>query len=160
MADLAGKAVLGGAIGFGIYMLVSGLGFGDGGRAAGRGAGSSPTAEVPPSLEPPVSPPVAPQPVVRDQQPLNFLLSPRGFEARDAAWMACVPAKIYALADVVARVKAGGRADLDLKISGATLQKDVEAALTGLSRAGIKVFRSTSTQVSGTRGAYRRGVPW
>jgi hypothetical protein len=144
-----GKLVLGGAVGFGLYLLITGLGFGGLGRGEGQG-------EVPLPIRP------------RDAQRLNFLLSSRGFESRDADWKPTTPPTIYTVNELIARVKDGGRADVALRILGSAIQRDVDAALAALKQGGIDVWKMEASpptvspspaHVSGNaRGEYgRRG---
>jgi hypothetical protein len=146
-AKSVGSLVLGGAVGFGLYMLITGLGFGFGGGGRGRGEGrEEDRGETPPA---------------RSKERLNFLLSPRGFEPRGADWKPAAAAKILTLEEVVARVKDGGRSDLNLKVSGDAIQRDVEAALVAFKQHGIDVVKveTTAAHVSGNaRGQY--GQRW
>ena len=154
MADSAAKGVgslvLGGAVGFGLYMLITGLGFGfggSGGRGRGEGRGEDRGA----------APPARP----RDEERLNFLLSPRGFELRGADWKPVAAAKSLTLDEVIARVKDGGRTDVNLKFSGDAIQRDVDAALAAFKQHGIDVVKvesaSAPAHVSGNaRGQYGR----
>jgi len=146
-----GKVVVGGAVGFGLYMLVTGLGFGGWGRG-GRGDSGEDTGTSAPL------PPARP----RDPQRLNFLLSTKGLEERDADWKIPSVPKIYSVEDAIARVKDGGRSDVTLRISGSTIQGVVDATLAALKRAGIVVWKMTGAsppaRVAGNvRGEYGRG---
>lgn len=73
-----GKLFFGGAVGFGLYMLVTGLGFGGFGRGTGRGAGEGRADEAPPAPGPPL--PAPPPPPPKDELPLLFwMFNPQGF---------------------------------------------------------------------------------
>lgn len=155
-ADRIGTLVIGGAVGFGLYMLVTGLGFGLGGGDGARGRGEG--REEDRGEGPPVPAPTKPKDEVR----LNVLLSPKGFELRGVDWKPAAAAKILTLEEVVARVKDGGRSDLNLKISGDAIQHDVDAALAAFKQRGIDVLKvdasaSAPARVSGNaRGQYGR----
>lgn len=140
-----GKVVLGGAVGFGLYLLVTGLGFG--GSTGRRGASGA---------EP--APPVPTRP--QDEKRLNFLLSPRGFEARAADWKLLPVAKIYSVEEVITRVKEGGRSDMSLKISGAAIQGAVDAALAALKQAGIDVWKMETAPPAHVSGDVRGEYGW
>jgi len=134
-----GKLVLGGAVGFGLYLLVTGLGFGGRGKEArADGRGQEPT----------------------DQARLNFLLTTHGFELRDADWKSSGPTKIFSRDEAIARVKAGGRSDVTLKFSGDAIQRDVTAALAAFKAAGIDVWKvegaAPPARVGNARGVYGR----
>ncbi len=160
VAEGFGKVVLGGAIGFGLYLLITGLGFGGSGRGEGRGEGRGDAPPPAPSAPAPTRP--------RDEQRLNFLLSASGsFEPRDVDWKPSTTTKIYTLEELIVRVKEGGRSDVSLKISGAALQGAVDAALAALKKAGIKVWMTEASSPTGSpaarvagnvRGEYGRRV--
>lgn len=139
-----GKFALGGAVGFGLYMLITGLGFGFGGGRGGHREDGRDGA-VPTRL--------------RDEERLNFLMSSKGLELRGADWKPAAAAKILTLEEAVARVKDGGRLDLNLKISGDAIQRDVDAALAAFKQHGIDVLmvEMALPHVSGNaRGQYGR----
>jgi hypothetical protein len=151
LAEGLGKVMLGGAVGFGLYLFITGLGFGGTGRGEGRGAGAGPA--VPPSR-------------AKDQEPLQFVLRSTGLHLRvdDPK-----TAKTYSLEEVIARIKEGGRADVELTISGGAREGTVEAVRTGLRQAGISVHEreavpvtpTTPPSVSGNlRGQYGRRSAW
>ena len=149
----AAQLVLGGAVGFALYLLVTSLGLGrrgEGTGASGRGAGTAPTL--------PAAPPVPAR--SRDVQRLTFVLQeptisgrPMIFRLRDDD----PSTRTYTLADVIARVTAGGRSDVNLAIRGDVLQGAADAARQLLSGAGLAVSTDGSARVSGNaRGAYGR----
>lgn len=151
-----GKVVLGGAAGFALYFLFGrgGLGFGESGDGEGRGEPRLPT--EPPAVPPPSPPPTRP----RDEARLNYVLSSAGLEQRDANWKPPAVKKIYALEEVIARIKDGGRSDVTLKVSGDAREGTLRDVLAGLKQAGIDVYRLEATppappSVSGNaRGEY------
>lgn len=129
-----GKGVLGLGVGFALYYLITGLGFGQGGRE-GDGVGEPGFPTQPPSVPPP--PPARP----RDETRLNFVLSSAGLEQRDANWKPPAVKKIYALEEVIARIKDGGRSDVTLKVSGDAREGTLRDVLAGLKQAGIDVYQ-------------------
>jgi len=131
-----GKVVLGGAVGFGLYMLITGLGFGGLGGGADRGRGEA-------------------RP--RDDARLNFLLFSKGLELRGADWKPTPMTKIYVLEEAIARVKDGGRLDIGLKISGDVRQGDVVAVLAAFKRAGIAVWKTEASSVPARVSGNARG---
>jgi len=144
MTEGFGKVALGGVVGFGLYLLVTGLGFGGGG--GGGGAVSRP----------------------KDQRRLSFVMQgpsspgrPMIFRLRDDD----PSAKIYSLDEAIARVKAGGRADVNLWIRGDVIQGLADQAMDLFKRAGIEVWKDAAVSASrvaeNVRGEYghcaRRG---
>lgn len=134
MADNGLGLLLGGAAGFGLYLLVTGLGFG------GRGTGNG----TQPSRSP-------------DVQRLSFLMTepsvvghPAGFKLRGDA-----DPTIYSVASLIARVQEGGRSDVELRATGSVLQGSWAAALEQIKHAGLSVFESGASSpavVGYTRG--------
>jgi len=163
-----GKLVLGGAVGFALYYLVTGLGLG-GGRGAGRGEGRGEGVPVPgetqmPPVSPPTPPPTPPAPPAplipprpKDKQRLSFLMTaptqptlPASFSLRGD------PSRTYSLAQLIGRVKTGGRSDVELKIRGDVLQGAVVSARAAIKQAGLELWdeQSGAARVSGDRGQY------
>jgi hypothetical protein len=156
-----GKALFGGAVGFALYFLITGLGFGfGGGRGGGRGVGEG---------EPPAPPPSPPRP--KDEARLSFLMTepsapghPTGFQLRAGGKL---DPKLYAVEELIARVKEGGRSDVELRASGAVIQGPWDAARAAVKRAGLTVWGDdpSSTHapphvagVGNTRGHYGRSL--
>lgn len=123
-----GKVVVGGAVGFALYLLISGLGLGGRGRGDGRG-------------EEPASPPTPPA-RPRDDKRLSFVMvaptkpgGPAGFRLQGND-----PKKIYSIDDLVARVKDGGRTDVELRAAGDVIQGPWDDARDRVKRAGLTVW--------------------
>lgn len=121
-----GKAVLGGAVGFALYFLIAGFGFG--GRGRGEGEAPSP------------SPPPRP----KDETRLSFLMTeprvfghPAGFQLRTGGKL---EPKLYAVEELIARVKEGGRSDVELRASGAVIQGPWDDARESIKRSGLTVW--------------------
>lgn len=115
------KLGLGMGVGFAIYMLVGGTGGFGFGRNAGAGTGPGPAAP--------------PRP--RDTQPVEILVKPSPADPKKAVIE--TEGKIVTVDDLVARIAAGGRRDVLVKVRGDTIQggwDDIHAALTS---AGIQV---------------------
>lgn len=142
-----------GAVGVLLYLLIKNLG-GPGER--GRGGGGKAT--VPSLLQPPAALPLPPP---RDLKRLTFVMQqaspnePAVFRARDEA----PGAKAYTLEEMISRIRAGGRADVTLKATGAVPHGAIEAAVGRLKQAGLEVWKEAASgiaQVSGhTRGLGR-----
>ena len=145
VGDVVGKLTLGGAVGFALYFFVTGLGLG--GRGGGEGPAPTPT----------------PVPQPRDDKRLTFVMirptsddpsHPMQFRSREDA-------KDYALAEMLSRVKAGGRTDLTLAVMGNVRQGSWEDAKKLVRQAGLDLWvedtpGSSATHVSGNaRGHYR-----
>lgn len=145
IAGNVGKSMLGVGAGFALYYLVTGLGFGPGGRGDG-GRGESP--RVPPMVPPTV--PARP----RDEARLNFVLTAAGLEQRDESWRSPAVRKIFTLEEMIARIKDGGRSDVTLKVAGDAREGTLRETLAGLKQAGIDVYQleaapGTAPHVSG-----------
>jgi len=181
-----GKVLLGGAVGFALYFLVTGLGVGGRGEGEGdegRGRGEpeappvippgptvppiSPPVPLPPS--PPTAPPIPPRP--RDQARLSFMMTGptfkevlRGPSPMRFRLLGDSSARTYFLEEMIARIQAGGRSDVNLKIRGDVRQGSADDALRLLAQAGIKVWReeirprspAVSGHARGQYGDYRR----
>ena len=143
VGDSLVKALLGIGAGFGLFYLATHFGF-------GRGHGSGPS----PSRAP-------------DAKRLTFLMTapsghdahqPAGFQQRTDTGL---DPQIYSIDDLIARVRDGGRTDVELRASGAVLQGPWEAARDHIKQAGITVFEAaTAPTVSGFargRGFYGHG---
>jgi hypothetical protein len=166
-AGILGKVVLGGAVGFALVFVAMGLG-GSGrgqGRGIGRGEGSGAGEPSVPSVPPPISPP----PLPKDDKRLVFvMIEPRaaggsmGFRLRGG-----VPSRVYALKELIDRVRGGGRTDVDLVASGAVPQGAWNEALALIQRSGLTVGLSESlpslpvhagrSWYEDRRGQYQRG---
>lgn len=134
-SDGLGSLVLGAAAGFGLLYLVTHFGLG------GTGSGSS------------SSPPV-------DAQRLSFLMTTpvaagqlAGFQMRGRAGL---DPQVFSVDALIARVHAGGRADVELRTSGSVLQGAWESARTQVKQAGIAVW----TPDAATTGDPPRGTSW
>ncbi len=161
-AESFGKAVLGGAVGFALYILVTGLGLG--GRGEGRGEGGRGRGE--PLAEPPSVPSPPPPPRPKDEKRLTLVMmqptasgpeSPMSFRLKDDD----PSTKTYSLEEAIARIRSGGRSDVNLRIRGSVRAGSADAALELLRRAGIQVWKEETPpppHVSGNaRGQYGRG---
>lgn len=112
-----GKVVLGGGVGFALYLLVTGLGFGGRGEAS---AASRP----------------------KDDKRLSFLMIEPKIPGRPAGFrlQGDDPTKTYSIDDLVARVKEGGRTDVELRASGDVIQGPWNEARDLIKRAGLTVW--------------------
>lgn len=158
--SVAGTFVLGGVVGFALFFIVTGLG--------GRGSVGRGEVIPPPRPPPPISLP-------KDDKRLSFvMIEPResghsmGFRLRDGD-----PSKIYALKELIARVKDGGRSDVELRANGDVMHGPWDEARASVKRAGLMVWETPvhagswhagswqagSRTAINTRGQYRRG-PW
>jgi hypothetical protein len=141
-----GKVVFGVIVGFELFLLATGFGRG------GRGEGSP----TPPSTALPVSRPPRPS----DDKRLSFVMiepnvlgQSMRFRLRDGDLK-----KTYVLDELITRVKAGGRTDVELLASGAVIHGAWDEALNLIKRAGLTVWRAEpSPFVSAHVGAYWRG---
>lgn len=146
-SPLRGVATVGalGAVGVLLYFLIKNLGLSgrSGGKVGDRG-----------KLLPP-APGVLPPP--GDAQRLTFVMIqptpdapslPMSFRGPDA--------KAYSLDEMIARVRAGGRSDVVLKISGNVRAGSAESAKELVKKAGIEIWIEGGTRVSGanSRGQY------
>jgi hypothetical protein len=120
-AEGFGKLVLGAGFGFGLYLLVTALGFG------GHGHGRRDDAVVP-------SRP-------RDQGRLAFTM----FEGDPVVFRFSGTGEHsppFSVDELIARVRAGDRSDVNLHVRGTVIQKTYDAAMDRLKAAGIVVFRA------------------
>lgn len=149
-----GKLVLGGAVGFALYLVATGLGFGTG-RGSGTGTGPSPS----PTPTPPQ--PTTPAPFPKDTARLAFVMTgpttpphtqPMTFQLRGDL------ARTYLIDDLVARVKAGGRSDVSINFRGDVLQGAIDAARAAIKHAGLQSWEEAAGApkvVGSDRGLYR-----
>jgi len=139
-----GTIFLGGVVGFGLFFVVTGLG--------GQGGRGTPLLSQRPRFRP------------QDDKRLSFVMvEPKvagglmGFRLRDGE-----PSKIYALEELISRIKEGGRTDVELRASGDVPHGSWEEARALIKRAGVTVWlaESAAAPVSagswGSRGEYSR----
>jgi hypothetical protein len=129
------KALLGVGAGFGLFYLATYFGFGGGGH--GSGSSSAPRA--------------------LDAKRLSFVMTPAGFQQRTDTGL---DPQIYSTDDLIARVRDGGRADVELRASGAVLEGQWQQARDRIKHSGIVVFEPAPPTVSGFsrgRGYYGHG---
>jgi hypothetical protein len=133
VAESFGKVVLGGAVGFALYFLITGLGLGgrgSGGRGSGSGEGEAPSPSLPPRP--------------KDETRLSFLMTepsvfghPAGFQLRTGGKL---EPKLYVVEELFARVKEGGRSDVELRATGAVIQSAWADARALIKRSGLTVW--------------------
>ena len=144
-----GKVLLGGAVGFALLFVGTGLGWGRRGGASPSGGGGP----FPP-LPAPSSHSLRP----KDDKRLSFvMIEPKvvggalGFRLRDGE-----PLKIYSLEELLARVRDGGRSDVELRASGDVMHGAWDEAQGRIKRAGLAVLLAAPS--SGL--LVRAGVAW
>lgn len=155
-AETVGKFGVGLGVGVALYFLIRNLGFGGGfGFGGGRGEARDEGAPAPSS-----TPPTMP----RDEQRLEFVMvSPTTIDDKVSAFSG--PGnKIFSLEEMLARIKAGGRTDMILKIRGDVISGPADAAEAVIKTAGIDIWTQAPpplfpekqpTRVSGNvRGQY------
>lgn len=151
-------------VGFGLYFLIrnlfgGGFGFG-GGRGEARGDGTSDTPPPLPSIP-------------RDEQRLEFLMmGPTTLDNKVATFRG-PDGKIYLLEEMIARIKAGGRADVLLRVPGDVIGGPADDAKARIKQAGIILWKpaprplfpekqptgkETPASVSGARYGVGRGI--
>lgn len=131
-AKAVGKLGLGLGVGFGLYLLIRNLGFGGGfGFGGGRGDARD---EGPPT--PPSSPPMP-----RDEQRLEFVMAGPTTLDNKTPTFSGPGGKIYALEEMLARIKAGGRTDMLLKIRGDVISGPADDAEAQIKKAGIDIWK-------------------
>lgn len=116
------KLGLGMGVGFAIYMLVGGTGGFGFGRGAGAGTGPGPAAP--------------PRP--RDAQPVEILVRPSPSDPKKAVIE--TEGKIVSVGDLIARIDAGGRRDVRVKVRGDTIQGAWDEIHDALGSAGLQIF--------------------
>lgn len=140
-----GSLVLGGAVGFALFLIGSSLGFGGRGHdSGGRG----------------VAPPTPPRPQrPRDEKSLSFVMVEPKEVGRPAGFrlVGDDPHKIYSIDELVARVRDGGRGDVVMRAAGDVIQRPWAEAQDRVKHAGITLAVEEKTAVSGfpARGHYR-----
>jgi hypothetical protein len=133
-----------GAVGVLLYLLVKNLGLGTRGGQDGAGA----------------APPAPPRP--RDEQRLLFVMTQPTADDPSVpmSFRSPVEGKTYALDEMIARIKDGGRSDVTLKIAGNVRAGSAESALSLVKQAGIEVWREVGSGVArvagNARGQYGR----
>ena len=139
-AETVSKFGVGLGLGFALYFLIRNLrlggGFGFGGEGdVARGEG----APAPPSTPPP------PPPMPRDEQRLTFVMV-RPTTPDDKTMAFRGPGdKIYSLEEMLARIKAGGRTDMILKIRGDVITGPAHNAEAQIKKAGIEIWKPAPT---------------
>ena len=142
-AETVSKFGVGLGVGFALYLLIRNLGFGggrsfggEGGEARGEGAPALPSTPAP-------SPPPTP-PMPRDEQRLEFVMvRPTTLDDKTTVFRG-PDNQIYALEEMIARIKAGGRADMTLKVRGDVIAGPADVAEAQIKKAGIDIWNSAS----------------
>lgn len=129
-AAAVGKFGLGAGVGFALYLLIRNLSFGGGFRFGGeRGETRDEGA--------PAQPPSMP----RDEQRLTFvMMRPTTLDDKTAVFRGPGDT-IYSLEEMIARIKAGGRADMILRIRGDVITGPAHAAEAAIKSAGIDIWK-------------------
>ena len=123
------KFGLGLGVGFGLYLLISNLGLG-GGLGFGGERGDAGRGEATP-----------PPPMPRDEQRLEFVMvAPTTLDNKTPAFRGPGD-KIYSLDEMIARIKAGGRTDVLLKVRGDVISGPADDAETQIKQAGIDLWK-------------------
>lgn len=175
VAENFGKVVLGGAVGFALYLFVTGLGLGGRGRGEGegrdegRGEGrdevppTAPSSTAPSRPKEHETPPLPPTPLrPKDSTRLTFVMTQplAGEPYNPMTFLLPADGKTYSLGGLITRVKAGGRSDVALKIRGDVRTGSADEALAFIKKAGLEVWEEgvSLPRVSGdARGHYGRG---
>ena len=130
-AETVSKFGVGLGIGFALYYLIRNLGFGGGlgfGGEGGEARGEGASAPAPPSMP-------------RDEQRLEFVMvRPTTNDDKTTAFRG-PGGTIYALEEMIARIKAGGRTDMTLKVRGDVISGPADAAEAAIKRAGIDLWK-------------------
>ena len=133
-AETVSKFGVGLGVGFALYYLIRNLGFGGGGLGGlgfGGGEARGEGAPVPP-------------PMPRDAQRLEFVMvGPTTLDDKTMAFRGPGDT-IYALEELIARIKAGGRTDMSLKVRGDVISGPADDAAAALKRAGIDLWKPAS----------------
>jgi hypothetical protein len=101
-----------------------------------------------------------PPPRPKDEQRLTFVMTQPTESARPMSFRLLdegTDTRVYALEDLIARVKAGGRSDVTLKIAGNVIESSAQSALALIKQAGIEVWKDVTSipRVAGNnRGQY------
>ena len=132
-AEAVVKFGLGLSLGFGLYLLIQNLGFG-GGSGFGRGRGEARdegASAVPPS----------PSLLPRDEQRLEFVMVLPTTRGDKTTAFRGPDGKIYALEEMIARIKAGGRIDVLLRVRGDVISGPADDAEAQIKQAGIDLWK-------------------
>ena len=127
------KFGLGLGVGYGLCLLIQNLGLGGGfggGRGEARGDGTSPAL-------PGSSPPSIP----RDEQRLEFLMVGPTTPNNKKATFRGPGGQIYSLEEMIARIKAGGRTDVLLRVRGDVISGPTDNAEAEIKQAGIDLWK-------------------
>lgn len=125
------KFGLGLGVGFGLYLLISNLGLG-GGLGFGGERGDAGRGEAAPTPPPPMP---------RDEQRLEFVMvAPTTLDNKTPAFRGPGD-KIYSLDEMIARIKAGGRTDVLLKVRGDVISGPADDAEAQITQAGIDLWK-------------------
>ena len=134
-AETVSKFGVGLGVGFALYLLIRNLRFG-GGLGFGGGRGETRDERTP-------APPSTPPPMPRDEQRLTFVMV-RPTTPGDKTMAFRGPGdKIYSLEEMLARIKAGGRSDMILKIRGDVISGPADAAEAQIKKAGVDIWKPT-----------------
>lgn len=125
-AETISKFGVGIGFGFALYFLIQNFGFG---RGFGFGGGRGEARDGAPPLLP------------RDEQRLEFVMvGPSTLDDKTAAFRG-PDSKIYSLEEMIARIKAGGRTDMTLKVRGDVIMGPVDDAEAAIKSAGIDLWK-------------------
>lgn len=120
------KFGLGLGVGYGLYLLIQNLGLG-GGRGDARGDGTVPGSSTPS--------------IPRDEQRLEFLMVGPTTPDNKMGTFRGPGGQIYALEEMIARIKAGGRTDVLLRVRGDVISGPADDAEAEIKRAGIDLWK-------------------
>jgi hypothetical protein len=151
-----GTGVAVGAVGVLLYLLIRNLGLGGGGARGEGGRGESGRGLGPEVPTVPPMPPMPPMPPLpKDEQRLLFVMTqPTADDPSRPMSFRGPGARAFALEEMIARVKAGGRSDVTLKTAGNVRQGSADSALSLVKQAGIKVWVSGIGPAVNDRGQY------
>ena len=144
-----------GAVGVILYLLIKNLGLG--GHGSGREEHGGPPAQVSPPIKDAQRPTAQVSPPIKDAQRLVFVMNhPTVADGSQTMSFRGSDAKLYALDELIARIRAGGRSDVTLKTAGNVREGAAAAARDQLRQAGIEIWTESGARVSGNaRGQYR-----